>query len=126
MDAQGDAVWKWYGDTPNNLAVASGRSSSWSNVSDFFEYARDNAGFGLVAVADAPFSLGEPGDIIQLGLTDHLRHSVVITQALYDESGRLTDYLVNSNTANLKNFPISAYPYANLHLIKIYGYRDAS
>lgn len=47
MDIQGDYIWKWYDDTVSNRGVAWGRSSSWSGVKQFIDYAAGNTGYGL-------------------------------------------------------------------------------
>ena len=45
----------------------------------------------------------------------------MITDVVTDEDGNVIDYLVCSNTANQKNYPISAYGYTYQVLIKILG-----
>ncbi len=42
MDIYGDAVWKWYSDEVSNSPGAQGRSSSWTGVNQFVEYAAAN------------------------------------------------------------------------------------
>jgi hypothetical protein len=124
MDYAAPAQWKWFGDTPNGSNSASGRSPAWSGVNEFLEYVKDNSGFGLVAHADAPYYTGEPGDIIHLGLNDDWRHTVMITRVMKNAAGETVDYLVASNTANLRDFPASAYYYTQQMLIKIYGWNE--
>ena len=125
MDPYGDSLWKWYSDVPHNSPGEVGRSASWSAVESFREYAENNTGFGLVAWADAPFYSGEPGDILQIGTADEpLRHSVVITEVIKDAAGNTIDYLVCSNTSDLKDFPASAYFYTTQSLVKILGWND--
>lgn len=81
-----------------------------------------NAGYGLIASADAPYYSGQPGDLLHLGPEEgDWRHTVLITDVITDASGQTVDYLVHSNTADLTDFPASAYPYACQRLIKIYG-----
>ena len=41
-----------------------------------------------------------------------------------DENGNVVDYLLCSNTADLRNFPASAYYYTNRQLIRIIGWND--
>ena len=123
MDPYGGAVWKWYGETPNNLAVAAGRSASWSSVDEFLAYAQDNSGYGLAATADAPYYSGRPGDVIHLGNGEDWRHTVLIVDTV-EEDGETVDYLVDSNTADLRNFPVSAYAYTSQLLIRIHGWND--
>ena len=47
MDLQGKQ-WKWYGEDINNGGGMTGRSSSWAACEYFYEYCRDNTGYGLV------------------------------------------------------------------------------
>ena len=46
---------------------------------------------------------------------------VIISQVIKDREGNTIDYLVNSNTADVKNFPVGAYPNPCQRLMKIYG-----
>ena len=41
-----------------------------------------------------------------------------------EEDGETVDYLVDSNTADLRNFPVSAYAYTSQLLIRIHGWND--
>jgi hypothetical protein len=124
MDYAAPAQWKWYGDTPNGSNSASGRSPAWSGVNEFLTYVKENRGYGMVAHADAPYYSGEPGDVIHLGTSDDWRHTVMITRVMKDSAGKTVDYLVASNTANLRDFPASAYYYTQQMLIKIYGWNE--
>ena len=124
MDITGDYVWKWYGSTVANSPGAYGRSSSWSGVKQFMAYAAGNTGPGLVAVTDAPYFTGEAGDLIHMGMEEDWRHTVVISRPVLDQAGQVQDYLVDSNTGNLRNFPASLYGYADLSLTKIIGWND--
>ena len=78
----------------------------------------------LSASADAPYYTGEPGDILHMGTEEDWRHTVIITGVVRDESGQTVDYLVASNTAELKNFPAGAYAYTRQMLIKIWGWNE--
>jgi hypothetical protein len=122
MDVTSPGQWKWYGATPSSSFQAAGRSPSWSSVSEFLTYAGNNKGFGLVAAVDAPYYSGEIGDIIHLGTNDDWRHTVMITEVIRDKAGKTIDYLVASNTADLVDYPVSAYHYTQQMLIKIYGW----
>ena len=126
MDIQSPGIWKWYGATPNNLPQPSGRSASWSSVDDFLLYAQENQGYGLVATADAPYYSGQPGDLLHLRAFSQSdwRHTVLITGLCTDETGQTIDYLVNSNTGDLRNYPASAYSYACQLLIRVHGWHD--
>ncbi|MGI6109848.1 MAG: amidase domain-containing protein [Eubacteriaceae bacterium] len=122
MDTDGDAIWKWYEDDPDQGSSDYGRSASWTAVNDFLEYASTNTGFGLVAAVDAPFYSGDVGDLIEMGNSDGFEHTVVIANVIKNSSGDTVDYLVDSNTANLRNFPVSAYHYSRQILTRIYGW----
>ena len=126
MDTTGGAVWKWYGRTPNNSASASGRSASWTGVQGFLSYVRNNeGGAGMAATADAPFYEGQVGDVIHMAYDDEdWRHAVIITDVMTDEEGNVVDYLICSNTADQRNFPVSAYVYTRQILIQIHGWND--
>ena len=124
MDIQGDYIWKWYDDTVSNRGVAWGRSSSWSGVKQFIDYAAGNTGYGLAAEVDAPYDTGEPGDLIHMGVDSDWRHTVVITQPVSDGSGQVVDYLVDSNTANLQDYPASLYGYTDQILVHILGWNQ--
>ena len=86
------------------------------------DYASGNTGFGLVAEMNAPYDAGEPGDLIHMGTNQDWRHTVVIVETVAGEDGSTADYLVNSNTANLQNYPASLYGYPDLILVHILGW----
>lgn len=73
---------------------------------------------------DAPYYVGEPGDLIHMGTDSRWGHTVVITEVIQDENGTVTDYLVNSNTADMRNFPASMCGYPKMILTKIYGWNS--
>ena len=122
MDYTAPAQWKWFGDTPSSTFTPTGRAPAWTGVNEFLAYVRANSGFGMVAAADAPFFSGEPGDVIHLGMHGQWRHTVMITQVITDAAGNTVDYLIASNTANLLDFPVSAYYYQEQMLIRIFGW----
>ena len=122
MDISAPGIWKWYGSTPDNLPRAAGRSASWSAVEDFLSYTKENRGYGLAAVADAPYDTGRPGDIIHMGTADRWRHAVLISDVVTDEEGNIVDYLICSNPADLRDFPVSAYTYTRQLLIRVEGW----
>ena len=122
MDTIGDAVWKWYGSTPSQTPEAQGRSASWTAVSGFRAYARDNAGFGLVSQVDAPYYTGRPGDLIQMGDGESWAHTVVVRRLVQNETGETVDYLIHSNTNDMANYPASLYGYPALSLIAVMGW----
>lgn len=121
MDLTG-TQWKWYSDDLNNNGGAYGRTSSWTGVDDFFTYAQENTGIGLVADTTLNTYAGEIGDVLQYGTENEWHHSVIITGLIYDDDGNVIDYRINSNTTDRENYPASAYAYSNLRLIKVIGY----
>ena len=90
----------------------------------FLEYAAAEREHGLVAVVNAPYFTGETGDIITMGVEEPANHTTVILDTIKDENGVVVDYLLCSNTADLRNFPASAYYYTNRQLTKIIGWND--
>lgn len=124
MDIYGDAVWKWYSDEVSNSPGAQGRSSSWTGVNQFVEYAEANTGYGLVAETEAPYFSGEPGDLLHMGIDGDWGHTVVIASAVTNGQGEVVDYLVDSNTGNLRNYPASLYEYPEIILTRIGGWNE--
>lgn len=122
MDIYGDAVWKWYWDEVSNSPGARGRSSSWTGVDEFMAYAEANTGYGLAAEMDAPYYDGEPGDLLHMGMDGDWGHTVVVSAVVTDEEGRTVDYLVDSNTGDLSDYPASLYGYPEIVLTKIAGW----
>lgn len=125
MDLQGDAIWKYYGDTLNETKNKSGRSPSWTGVTFFYDYAKANEGYGLCAEVDINPFYAEAGDIGQVGYNNNYRHTVVIIGNVKDKNGKITDLLINSNSLNLENYPLSGYVYPNKRIIKILGWNKA-
>ncbi len=124
MDTVGNEVWKWYDLILSNTGSSYGRSSSWTGVDEFVAYAENNTGFGLVAEVGAPYFTGEAGDVLQVGTEGDWRHAVLIADVVCDEDGSVIDYLVNSNTSNLENYPASLYGYPEALLTKIIGWNE--
>ena len=124
MDIYGDAVWKWYSDEVSNSPGGQGRSSSWTGVDQFVEYAAANSGYGLVAETEAPYFSGEPGDLLHMGIDGDWGHTVVIASAVTNGQGEVVDYLVDSNTGNLRNYPASLYGYPEIILTRIAGWNE--
>ena len=124
MDIYGDAVWKWYSDEVSNSPGAQGRSSSWTGVNQFVEYAAENTGYGLVAETEAPYFSGEPGDLLHMGIDGDWGHTVVIASAVTNGQGEVVDYLVDSNTGNLRNYPANLYGYPEIILTRIGGWTE--
>ena len=114
-DPYGDAIWT-YGDGVNQ------RSVSWAGVISFLRYATHNTGFGLVSLVNAPYYTGQPGDLIQMGTAESWHHVVIIRDLVTDKAGHTVDYLVNSNTTDMKNYPASLYGYPVFSLTRILGW----
>ena len=124
MDADGPDVWKWYDDVPDNMEGEMGRSSSWSGVTQFRDYIAANTGYGVTGRVNVPYYSGQVGDVLVLGETEDWKHSVVITDVLTDAQGNTVDYLVSSNTADVRSFPASAYYYTHQSLTTIDGWNS--
>lgn len=126
MDFQGrpKAQWKWYGNYINERNVPMGRAPAWTGVNEFYNYSLINTGFGLVSTLNENFFNGEIGDIIIFGTDLRWKHAVIITDVVRDEKGRVIDYLINSNTTDRINYPVSAYSYSKIQLIKILGWNN--
>ena len=118
-DPYGDAVWTYGGEGYE-------RSGSWASVSQFVSYAAANTGYGLAAQVGAPYGSGQPGDIIQMGDGDGegWHHTVLIRDVVTNGSGAVVDYLVNSNTNDMRNYPASLYGYPVFALTRIAGWND--
>ena len=115
-DERGDEEWYW--DGQNDLDL------SWINVGHFYDYCRDNEGYGLVADTEAGYYTGEVGDVVIVGFAGDHRHTTVISHVVEDEEGNVVDYLITCNTTNYKDFPVSAYYYTCHRLIKIFGWNE--
>lgn len=80
----------------------------------------------MVSLVDAPYYAGQLGDLIQMGTEDRWRHVVIIRDLVTDAAGNTVDYLINSNTNDMKNFPASLYGYPVFSLTRIAGWNSAS
>lgn len=130
MDIKGNYLeqWKFYSPPDEQWiiikeSIKSGISYSWINVKKFKQYVEDNNGYGLCAKTDVNLYYAEPGDIIHVGYLDPNMHTVVVSSR-YEKDGKLIDILINSNTIDLENYPMSAYTYPYYSLIKVYGWND--
>lgn len=115
-DERGDEEWYW--DGQNDLDL------SWINVGHFYDYCRNNEGFGLVADTEAGYYTGEVGDVLIVGFAGDHRHTTVISHVVKDEAGDTVDYLISCNTTNYRDFPASAYYYTFHRLVKIFGWNE--
>ena len=127
MDYIGSAAehlqWKLYDSSYNDNEVPQGYVYTWTYVPYFYTYAKNNNGYGLCADVDVNLYYAEPGDIIHVGTLRPTRHALVVIGD-YKIDGKTVDILVNSNTVDLENYPISAYSYPYLSLIKVYGWNE--
>ncbi len=127
MDYTGSAddqlQWKWYSATYNESQQEKGYVYTWTYVPYFYTYAKDNTGAGLCAEVDVNMYYAEPGDVIHVGTSGPTRHAMVVVDN-YKKDGKVVDILVNSNTIDLENYPVSAYVYPYASLIKINGWND--
>ncbi len=125
MDYKGDAEeqlqWKFFDGSYNLEEEAKGYNYTWTYVPYFYEYAKNNTGTGLCATVDENIYFAEAGDVIQLGTKWYDRHTVV-AMGPYMKDGIALDILLNSNSVDLKNYPLSAYTYPYARLIKVHGY----
>ena len=114
MDQSGNAQWYWYSD--------GNRAPAWTGVDSFRVYAQDNSGYGLSALVGAAYNTGETGDVILMSTNENYHHAVIISQAVQNDEGETVDYLICSNTGNYRDFPASAYVYAEQELVRIAGW----
>jgi hypothetical protein len=120
MDFSGDEQWKCYVNDPdydpyiNEDPTPEGRTRSWVNVGYFYNYAKWNEGKGLVADVNVNLYYAQPGDIIMVG-NNGLVHTVIVSKVV---DGHI---LVHSNSIDMKDYPIEAYTYTDIMLIKILG-----
>lgn len=119
LDTTGEQIWKYYGYTPDNTNISSGRSSSWSIVDDFYNYVKLNTGYGLCGSVDVNMYYADKGDIIQIGTSTSYAHTIVVVDNIKNK-----DIIVNSNTSNYKNVPLKAISAPNKRLIKILGWNN--
>ncbi len=120
MDYSGEWQWKCYVSDPNYEPEINeedekeGRSRSWVHVTSFYDYALENEGKGLACDVNANLYYAQPGDIILVG-NGGLSHTVIVSKVV---DGHI---LVDSNSIDMKDYPVEAYTYTNITLIKILG-----
>lgn len=124
MDAKGNQIWKWYSDTPDSTSAKTGRSPSWTQVDYFYDYCSDNTGYGIAAEIANNLYSADLGDVVIMDWGDGWSHVVMITQVVKDANGNVTDYLINSNTSDRKNYPLSAYGCVKMSVIRIAGWNN--
>lgn len=122
MDVEGDALWKYYSDVIDETSANTGRTASWTGAPFFYNYAKTNKGFGLVATVDANLFTAEPGDILQVGpKKGEMTHTNVVVGTITNEEDQIVDVIINSNTNNRVNWPMYASLSKAYSLIKIHG-----
>lgn len=120
MDFDGEEQWKCYINDPeydpfiNEDPTPEGRTRSWVNVGYFYNYAKWNEGKGLSAEVNANLYYAQPGDIILVG-NGGLGHTTIVSKVIGNH------VLVDSNSIDMKDYPIDAYTYTDIMLIKILG-----
>ena len=125
MDTVGNQYeqWKHYGAEVNETNSENGRSFSWTVAPFFYEYASENEGYGLCARTNVNYYYADSGDVLQISYNGEIKHSTVVIDRVIDNN-QLVDIIVNSNTNDYENFPISAFCVTKKILIKIDGYND--
>ena len=125
MDYTGAYEWKYFSDELNENNTKKGRSSSWVSTYHFYEYAKNNKGYGLCAEVDVNLFYAEVGDVVHVGYKDGniYSHTTIVSKVI-KKNGKTIDILVNSNTSDLEDYPVMGYIYYNKRLIKILGYND--
>ena len=123
MDTIGNQYeqWKHYGAEVNETNSKNGRSFSWTVAPFFYQYASENTGYGLCATTNVNYYYAESGDILQISYNNEIKHTTVVLDRL-SKNSELVDIIVNSNTNDYENFPISAFGVTKKILIKIDGY----
>ena len=106
MDDSGDCNWYYY----DHLDYV----PSWVHVSSFYDYCRDNEGTGLATDINNNIYYAELGDLIQVGISS-ISHTTIVSKVV---DGHI---LLNSNSIDMKDFPLEAYTYPTRKLIKILG-----
>ena len=79
----------------------------------------------MAAGTDGSYWEGDVGDVILMGPAHDLNHSVLISKVVQDAQGHTVDYLIHSNTSDVKDFPVSAYPNPRQVLVRILGWRPS-
>lgn len=119
-----DLQWKWFNDEQIDEPINDGRVPSWSGTENFYNYVLSNEGAGLVAEVTDNIYSAEVGDVIQYVIDGWSHHSVIVSGIVYDDEGNVVDLLINSNTTDRIDFPMSAYGYTDIRLIHIVGYNE--
>ena len=121
--ASDNLQWKFYDSNFNANETETGYVYTWTYVPFFREYVMNNTGSGLCANVDVNLYYAEAGDLITVGSVSKTRHVVAVIGD-YKIDNKTVDILVNSNSVDLENYPMSAYVYPYTSLIKIYGWNN--
>ncbi len=97
--------------------------TTWTYVPHFQEYIENNTGSGIIGTVDANLYYAEPGDVVHVGRVTAQSHATLVRD-VYVKDGEIQDVILNSNTLDMENFPVQAYVYPNVSLIKIHGYNE--
>ncbi len=126
MDYRGDIYnqWKYYGPVVSGYNRPYGRAMSWTGVEEFYNYCTTNEGFGLVAEITENVYCARPGDIVQYISGERGVHSVIVSKVVYDGNGDVAELLVNSNTTDKVDSPMTVYGYTSFRLIRIIGWNN--
>lgn len=110
MDYDGDEYYGdiWYYNDNGDY------TSSWTGVPYFHNYCKDYDNDALITDADINIYYAEPGDIVHVGISG-VSHATVVSKIV---DGHI---LLNSNSIDMKDFPVEAYTYPTIKLIKILG-----
>ena len=106
MDESGDCQW-YYNNHLDYVAP-------WVHVTSFRDYCNENEGKGLVCEVGENMYYAEPGDIVQVGISS-ISHTCIVSKIV---DGHI---LLNSNSIDMKDFPLESYTYPTRKLIKILG-----
>lgn len=126
MDYRGDIYnqWKYYGPVVSGYNRAYGRSTSWAGVEEFYNYCSTNDGFGMVTEITDNVYCARPGDIVQYVDGGRGVHSAIVSRVVYDDNGDVAELLINSNTTDKVDSPMSIYGYTRFRLIRIIGWNN--
>jgi hypothetical protein len=93
----------------------------WANAAKFYEYITSPDSHIAANVCDS--TDGEAGDIIQfVDGGGQAVHSVLITEVIRGNSADNVEYLVTSNSEDLRGFPLSALGFDIMRVIKVRGF----
>ena len=106
MDTSGEYQW-YYNDSTDN-------TMSWRTVYNFEKYVDMNEGSGVVLQEVDNIYYAEPGDVVHVGHST-CSHATIVSKIV---NGHI---LLNSNSIDMKDFPLEAYTYPTRKLIKILG-----